>query len=98
MSKSKADTKKKKGNNVSTEDLTREELSAAIKQLEVEVREDQIDACLQLMNLLTAGGIATSLVEIQERQSNVLALALTIDEFSALKKMVVQHLITEESK
>jgi hypothetical protein len=79
-----------------TDKVDKKELEEAVKALKLEVRDDQIKDCMEIMNLFTSCGIAASLVEIEERTVNSLALAISMSEFEALKPILVKHMITME--
>jgi hypothetical protein len=69
-----------------------------IKQdLEDSVRDDDINECLDIISLLDKFGISVSLVEITY-QNNIdrLAIAISIDEFKSVKRMLAEVLITKE--
>jgi CRISPR/Cas system-associated exonuclease Cas4 (RecB family) len=69
-----------------------------IKQdLEDSVRDDDINECLDIISLLDKFGITVSLVEITY-QNNIdrLAIAISIDEFKSVKRMLAEVLITKE--
>ena len=69
-----------------------------IKQdLEDSVRDDDINECLDIISLLDKFGISVSLVEITY-QNNIdrLAIAISIDEFKNVKRMLAEVLITKE--
>lgn len=85
--------KKKKAEDGS---VSQEELEQALAELKIEVREDQIEKCLELMNLFNSCGVTPSLVEVDDKQAEGLALAITLDEFQSMKTILVKHIVVSE--
>lgn len=73
-------------------------LHQAIDSLKIQIRDDQIEQCLDLITLFNSCGISASLVEIQEQSTPSLALALTMSEFKAMKQVLVKEIISRETK
>ena len=87
----------KKESKPKNQKVDKKELEEAVASLQMEVREDQIDQCLEMMNLFSSCGISASLIEIDEKNANGLALALTFGEFDPMKTVLVKHIVMEEA-
>ena len=61
------------------------------------VRDDDINECLDVISLLDKFGITVSLVEVTY-QNNIdrLAIAISIDQFPNVKRMLAEVLVTKE--
>ena len=61
------------------------------------VRDDDINECLDIISLLDKFGITVSLVEVTY-QNNIdrLAIAISIDQFPNVKRMLAEVLVTKE--
>jgi hypothetical protein len=61
------------------------------------VRDDDINECLDIISLLDKFGITVSLVEVTY-QNNIdrLAIAISIDQFQNVKRMLAEVLVTKE--
>lgn len=85
-----------KKKNKTEDSVSQEELEQALAELKIEVREDQIEKCLELMNLFNSCGVSASLVEVDDKQAEGLALAITLEEFQNMKTILVKHIVTME--
>ena len=75
----------------------KQDLSEIKQDLADSVRDDDINECLDIISLLDKFGITVSLVEVTY-QNNIdrLAIAISIDQFQNVKRMLAEVLVTKE--
>ena len=73
------------------------DLDEVKRDLADSVRDDDINECLDIISLLDKFGVTVSLVEITY-QNNIdrLAIAISIDQFQNVKRMLAEVLVTKE--